>query len=72
MKTVEDIITAVYGTRAAACAAFKVGNSAISNWVAWGHFPTRLLAQIITDAMAKGVAIGISDIPLPQAKGVAA
>lgn len=66
MLTVKSIIADVYGTDAEAASAFKVGRSAICNYKAWGHFPPRLLPQIMRDAAAKGASITIDDIPLTR------
>jgi hypothetical protein len=66
MKTVPDVITAIYGSEDAARAAFKIGRSALCNYKAWGFFPDRLFRQITEDNDAKGRPIAVNDVPFRQ------
>lgn len=67
MKSVSNIISAVFGSATLAAKALNVGLSAVSNWKSRGHFPPRLLPQILSGAAAAGVVLPIGDIPIAKA-----
>lgn len=67
MKTVKDIISAVYGDDHATAKAHKVKRTSVCNWKAWGHFPALRLHRLLLDAKAAGVPLDLADIPLTKA-----
>ena len=62
MQTVKSILSDVYGSDAIAAERLGVGRSAVSNWKSWGHFPDRLLAQIVSDAKAADKDLSVDDV----------
>lgn len=66
MKSVSTIIKALYGGDAEAAKAHKVGRTAVSNWRVTGRFPARLLGKLLLDADAKGIVLGVRDVPLSK------
>lgn len=73
MHTVESLLEDIYGSESEASKTLVDkglirSRSAISNWKAWGYFPTRLLPQIMADAAAKDVSITVADIPVMPIK----
>lgn len=72
MRTVDEILDAVYGTKTKAALALGVVRSAPWNWRKWGYFPRAIAFQIAKDANAKGVPLEIGEIPVSTANAGAA
>lgn len=72
MRTVDEILETVYGTKTAAALALGVVRSAPCNWRKWGYFPRAVAFQIAKDANAKGVSIEIDEIPVLSVRAGAA
>lgn len=66
MRTVSSILKNIYGDEKAAAKAHRVGVTAVLNWKAAGKFPARLLAKLLLDADAKGINLGVRDVPLSK------
>lgn len=68
--TVSGVITAFGGTGATA-RIFGVGDSAVSNWKAFDHFPDRLHYRIAREAKIRGINISekLFDTPTPTPGG---
>ena len=63
MRTVASLLVDVYGSDAEAALKLGVVRSAVCNWKDRGHFPARLTVRIWKDAKARGLKIGVEDIP---------
>lgn len=63
MKSVDTIISEVYGSTSEAASRLGVKRSATWNWRAWGYFPARLAVPIFEHAREKGYELDISEIP---------
>jgi hypothetical protein len=72
MRTVDEILEAVYGTKTEAALALGVVRSAPWNWRKWGYFPRAIAFQIAKDAGAKGVRLEIAEIPVATVRAGAA
>jgi len=64
MKSVETVLQSVYGGKLQAAERFGLVKTAPFNWLKTGHFPARLVPQIVADAEAVGVDISAADVPI--------
>lgn len=64
MKTVDEILDAVYGGKPQAAIALKKKRTAPWNWRTRGFFPKAVAFAILEDASKKGLMLALSDIPV--------
>jgi hypothetical protein len=69
MRTVEAILTDVYGGLSKAAPHLGAKKSAPWNWKKWGHFPASVAIKIFEDAKRQGMNLPMGEIPTLERKG---